>query len=450
MFKPGRLQRLLAFTLKPLLAALTLTLLIRSFSSSSPKSTINKGAKFHLSQHLIIASTTTSNLTWLTSLPSKNLPWKPHIYVTDTTTPPANTFTVPINKGNEAMAYLTYIIDNYRSLPDIMFFHHDHHQAWHQSFSSSFELSHLNPTTVLSQGYVSPRCLPGCENIIELSGDVVPLSDLRGTSRDVQIICGFEGEGFKKEFGGVERVEGVACSDRVAEFDEWESAGVDLAFVVWTGGCFENGYNAPSRLEYYLICINRHTIILIPHTNIPQLHITATTDIKAIRIMRGGKRTTCSIRCIPGSVIEEKIGNGEGGTRGDAEEVDGPVDDVQVADGGTGGSKLLSPVYPNVVVPEKVTTELGFRPERSMANPEPGTEMLKRVRVVQEVTAEEICEKEVTRQGVLVVDVVVETAIHSIESLISEPSKSNDSPRPHPVLTAPSHIAAMPSPMSVT
>jgi len=54
-------------------------------------------------------------------------------------------------------------------------------------FSSSYELAHLNLDTVVREGYVSPRCLPGCENVIELPGDVAPLSDLKGASRDVQI-----------------------------------------------------------------------------------------------------------------------------------------------------------------------------------------------------------------------------------------------------------------------
>jgi Protein of unknown function (DUF3431) len=85
------------------------------------------------------------------------------------------------------MVYLTYIIDNYDSLPDIVFFHHDHAQAWHQQFSSTYELAHFNPLSVLKHGYLSPRCLPGCENIIELSGDVAPLDDLKGTPRHVQI-----------------------------------------------------------------------------------------------------------------------------------------------------------------------------------------------------------------------------------------------------------------------
>ena len=39
-----------------------------------------------------------------------------------------------MNKGNEAMAYLTYIIDHYEALPGIMLFVHAHRdgfKAWH-------------------------------------------------------------------------------------------------------------------------------------------------------------------------------------------------------------------------------------------------------------------------------------------------------------------------------
>jgi hypothetical protein len=85
------------------------------------------------------------------------------------------------------MVYLTWIIDNYAHLPDVVFFHHHHHQAWHQQFTSSFELEHLNVLNVQKHGYLSPRCLPGCENVIKLTGDVAPLEDLRTTGRDVQI-----------------------------------------------------------------------------------------------------------------------------------------------------------------------------------------------------------------------------------------------------------------------
>ena len=54
-------------------------------------------------------------------------------------------------------------------------------------FSSSYELAHLDLDTILKQGYVSPRCLPGCENVFELPGNVAPMSDLRTASIDVLI-----------------------------------------------------------------------------------------------------------------------------------------------------------------------------------------------------------------------------------------------------------------------
>jgi hypothetical protein len=176
--RPGGIQRLLSFTAKPLLAAFFVSLIFHWTSKSS----IPKNPHPNLTKSLVIASTKSSNLTWLPS--AYNSHWKPHVYVTDD---PSASYTVPLNKGNEAMVYLTYIIDHYYALPDVIFFHHDHHQAWHQIFSSSYEVSHLNPLTVQKQGYVSPRCLPGCENVIELSGDVAPLDELQSATRDVQI-----------------------------------------------------------------------------------------------------------------------------------------------------------------------------------------------------------------------------------------------------------------------
>jgi hypothetical protein len=38
---------------------------------------------------------------------------------------------LPENKGNEAMAYLTYIIENYDNLPESVAFVHGHDSSWH-------------------------------------------------------------------------------------------------------------------------------------------------------------------------------------------------------------------------------------------------------------------------------------------------------------------------------
>ena len=48
---------------------------------------------------------------------------------------PNNPYNVPVNKGNEASAYLKYIIDHYDCLPDFTFFVHDEEFAWHHSGS---------------------------------------------------------------------------------------------------------------------------------------------------------------------------------------------------------------------------------------------------------------------------------------------------------------------------
>ncbi|TVY39884.1 hypothetical protein LOCC1_G006110 [Lachnellula occidentalis] len=183
MLKSSRTQRLLSFTLKPLLLALFVSLIFHWISSPTLKKPPNPYPQ--LTKALVIASTTSSNLSWLApALQSSH--WTPNIYTTDSPSSSAS-LSVPVNKGNEAMVYLTYIIDNYDSLPDVMFFHHDHAQAWHQRFPSAYELAHLNPRSVLEHGYLSPRCLPGCENVIQLSGDVAPVHDLKGAPRDVQI-----------------------------------------------------------------------------------------------------------------------------------------------------------------------------------------------------------------------------------------------------------------------
>ena len=51
---------------------------------------------------------------------------------------------VPVNKGREAMVYLTYIINNYDNLPDSNLFVHGHHESWHQKSNLNGIVEHLN------------------------------------------------------------------------------------------------------------------------------------------------------------------------------------------------------------------------------------------------------------------------------------------------------------------
>jgi Protein of unknown function (DUF3431) len=81
------------------------------------------------------------------------------------------TFHVPKNKGREAMAYLTYLIDHYSRLPSTIAFIHSHRdgypQAWHtdaDDYNIVNVLQNLQIQYVQEQGYVNLRCIhdPGC------------------------------------------------------------------------------------------------------------------------------------------------------------------------------------------------------------------------------------------------------------------------------------------------
>lgn len=77
-----------------------------------------------------------------------------------------------MNKGKEALAYLTYIIDHYTTLPQIMVFIHSHRHSpkpiQHNdayNYDSVRSIRSLQLSQVLSSGYVNLRCVldPGCK-----------------------------------------------------------------------------------------------------------------------------------------------------------------------------------------------------------------------------------------------------------------------------------------------
>ncbi len=99
--------------------------------------------------------------------------WQPAIYTVNPSdsSSPNTTFTTPANKGHEAMAYLTYIIDNYASLPSTIAFVHSHRSgflsAWHTDtplHSNVDSLNSLQIPFVQENGYANLRCNwnPGC------------------------------------------------------------------------------------------------------------------------------------------------------------------------------------------------------------------------------------------------------------------------------------------------
>ncbi|KAI0021384.1 hypothetical protein F4780DRAFT_287380 [Xylariomycetidae sp. FL0641] len=161
--------------LKSLIAALSVCILLHLISKPSTPP---------IRKALVIAGTAEKEegVEWLAGVP---LDWEIHYYVADNPLSPG--LAVPANRGNEAMAYLTFIIDNYDHLPDVTFFHHDHYQAWHQGADSLTEVVNLQTDYVLERGYVSTRCLSNCENYMPVSKEIFPLENIPKLSRDKQL-----------------------------------------------------------------------------------------------------------------------------------------------------------------------------------------------------------------------------------------------------------------------
>lgn len=176
-----RLRPLVSLATRLLVALLGLALCLHLLRLQSAAPTHSKA--------LVIATSTATegNTAWLSRVP---LDWSILRYVSDAAGEEAKSaaLSVPVNKGNEAMVYLTYIIGHYDALPDVVLFHHDHYRAWHQSLDSVYEVTNLRTSFVVGRGYVSTRCLSSCENIIPVPDSVASSMDrLHLVPRDVQL-----------------------------------------------------------------------------------------------------------------------------------------------------------------------------------------------------------------------------------------------------------------------
>ncbi|KAI1189177.1 hypothetical protein F5B17DRAFT_392274 [Nemania serpens] len=119
---------------------------------------------------LVVASIKSENTSWIpTLLPELHA----NIYVADDSKAP---LTVPVNKGREAMVYLTYLIDRYDSLPEAVLFVHASRFAWHNDDPDydalpalrAFRLAYLR-----TAGYVNLRCVW----VIGCPGEIRPALD---------------------------------------------------------------------------------------------------------------------------------------------------------------------------------------------------------------------------------------------------------------------------------
>jgi hypothetical protein len=186
VYRRRQLRSALSLVIYPLVFAGLLTfaaklLLGRRSSLPTPPPPLTASSEGHvrhqpgvISKALVVASTPREDTAWLSDI-SPSLNWTIHHYRLDGPLSPG--LSVPPSKVSEAMAYLTYIIDNYDTLPDVIFFRHGDSRPWHQKLSSAEEVSRLRAEYVLKAGYTSVRCLDGCENILSLEG-VQPASDM--------------------------------------------------------------------------------------------------------------------------------------------------------------------------------------------------------------------------------------------------------------------------------
>jgi hypothetical protein len=114
---------------------------------------------------IVIPHKATEDVSWITEIFPPSGDVKSAIYTVDDPSAPLHP---PKNKGHEGMVYLTYIIDNYESLPDISIFLHAHRQAWHTNELLSNDavqlISRLSLERVIREGYMNLRCHwePGC------------------------------------------------------------------------------------------------------------------------------------------------------------------------------------------------------------------------------------------------------------------------------------------------
>lgn len=162
-----------------------------------------------VSRTLITGGLSPDPPSWLRSLPSD---------MTTAYYPVYDNSTGYVNKGNEAMFYLGFIIQHYDALPDFMVFVHDHRRAWHNSDATDRSilrlLEDLRWEYVREQGFVNLRCQrkPNCPSIVSLHGFMRP----------GKIETFFEtawADLFQAEFGPMPQIAATCCAQFVVTRD---------------------------------------------------------------------------------------------------------------------------------------------------------------------------------------------------------------------------------------
>ncbi|MCJ1305876.1 hypothetical protein MMC08_008693 [Hypocenomyce scalaris] len=156
-------------------------------------------------KELVVASLKGDDVSWLYDNITE---WTKNIYVVND---PSAKLTVPINKGRESMVYLTFIIENYFNLPDVIVFMHSLRYQWHNDdpiYDGIPLLQNLRVPHIKARGYVNLRCVW----VIGCPGEMHPLSsNTKGTEV-------YYAEAFKELFPNtaVPEAVGVSCCAQFA------------------------------------------------------------------------------------------------------------------------------------------------------------------------------------------------------------------------------------------
>lgn len=118
------------------------------------------------SRALVVVARSHDVVQWMDKVHSD---WIQYTYLVSEDTNPNKTLHVPANFGNEAMRYLSFLIDRYDSLPDIIAFRYGHENSWHQRFNAADEVNNLNLTTVRLRRYQNFKCEVPCNQHIYLA-----------------------------------------------------------------------------------------------------------------------------------------------------------------------------------------------------------------------------------------------------------------------------------------
>jgi hypothetical protein len=168
---------------------------------------------------VVVASLSHEDTLWF----HRYLPgWARSIYVVDN---PSARLTVPLNKGREAMVYLSHIVRNYDTLAETTIFVHASRFAWHNDdpdYDALPALRNLNLDYVQSAGYVNLRCVLtlGCPVEIRPHVDAASDQERRAGAKDGRALTTKEiyKQAFEELMPGMEVPSevGVSCCSQFA------------------------------------------------------------------------------------------------------------------------------------------------------------------------------------------------------------------------------------------